>query len=458
MNRIATAAPLSWSVMAPVAGGILAAASVLLTYWVSPVFTAGSLAVATGLWVVWRSRTGAIVLLLLSLPLGRLTLVQLGPAPVSPVTVIAIAMFGLWLWKVLTEQQRIRYSWLQAPLAVFLLWGVLGLYNAPNVTDVAKIFLIFAMSGAVYLVISQTLRSVEEARAVMWAIAGAAAAVGVYAIWSNIGGSGGLSDISVYAGEESYNRVEGIFTHPNQMGGFLALAIPPMIALAASERLRWRRLSGYILVAAAITGLALSYSRGAWIGACIGLLILLLLLRKGPALVLGLGLVGAFATSGALLERLQSITSATTAVSVISRFEFWGVALRLVQEHPLFGVGLGNFQEAYGNLMLPGLPLLPVSLEIPPSAHNLFINLAVEVGLIGAVAFGAMLVLAFLLVLRNNRTADRGTRILNLGLGAGLVALLLHNLVEVTVYQGFTAIVLFACLGILDSMRRFDGE
>jgi len=435
----------------------VAAVSALLAFWVSPLVVASLPLVVVALWVIQRYRAGALVLLLLCLPLGRLTFAEV----LSPATVLAAVVLAVWLWRVLSGSEKIEFSHMQLPLAVFLLWGIAGIYGALDVGTAIKVLSIFVMGASVYLVTSQTIRSPEEAHGIMWA---AAVTVGITVLYTVVAGFGGsLSYVEIDEGGEAYTRFAGIFGHPNALGGFLALAIPPMVALAASETVWWKRLSGYLLIIGAMAGLVLTYSRGAWLGTGVGLLILLPVLKRGFWLILGavlLGpvLVGMVTSSDAVLARLESIAAAGSDPALMNRLEIWGMAFRLVAEHPLLGVGLGNFQAAYGKLMVPDLPLLTYPLELPEHAHNLFLNLAVEVGLVGVSAFAWLLAVAFLRVRQIKRFADWRVGVWSMGLAAGLVAISVQALVDVVVYQGFVAILFFTYLGVMDAFKRFDGS
>jgi O-antigen ligase len=108
--------------------------------------------------------------------------------------------------------------------------------------------------------------------------------------------------------------------------------------------------------------------------------------------------------------------------------------------------------------MVPDLPLIPYSLEVPQDAHNLLVTFATEVGLVGTGAFLWLLAVAFLQAWRVNRVADQQTRILVLGLAAGLGGMLVHSIVEITIGQGFITLVFFTYLGLLDAMNRFSSE
>ncbi len=455
MSRVAGTSR-AWSAVLVFAAGSIAVASALLSYLVSPVAVIGLFIGAIGLWAIASFKIGAILLLMLSLPLGRLTLTELGPVPVSPVTALAGALVLIWLCRLLIGQEKLEASWMQLPLAVFLLCGVLSFYWAADTVIAAKIAFIFVMGAAVYMVVSHTVRSAEEVRAIIWTIAIATGLIGSYAVAAEVGIIGGVSEIQIYDSGESYSRVEGLFTHPNQLGGFLALTIPLLTALTVSERSSWMRALGYLLIAVSVAGLALTYSRGAWVGTGLGLLILLPVLRRGAWLVPGVALVGAVASSSAILERLQSIASFNSDSAVTGRFEFWSVALKLVAENPLSGIGLGNWYTVYGTLPIQNLPRLPYSLEVPAQAHNLFLNLAVEIGLVGAGAFILMLGFAFYGAVKIISASTGRTQIWTTGICAGLAAMVAQNLIDVTIYQGFMVLVLFTYLGLLETMRRFE--
>ena len=458
MSRFAGGVPLVGVGVMLLGASSVAAVSALLAYWVSPLVVVSLPLVVVALWVIQRYRVGALVLLLLCLPLGRLTFAEV----VSPVTVLAAVVLAVWLWRVLSGSEKIEFSHMQLPLAVFLLWGIAGIYGALDVGTAIKVLSIFVMGASVYLVTSQTIRSPEEAHGIMWA---AAVTVGITVLYTVVAGFGGsMSEVyQTDEGGQSYARFGGIFGHPNLLGGFLALAIPSMVALAASETVWWRRLSGSLLVMAAMAGLVFTYSRGAWLGTGVGLLILLPVLGRGFWLILGavlLGpvLVGMVTSAGAVLARLDSIAAVGSDPALMERLEIWGMAFRLVAEHPLLGVGLGNFQAAYGRLMVPDLPLLTYPLELPEHAHNLFLNLAVEVGLVGVSAFAWLLAVAFLRVRQIKRFADWRVGVWSMGLAAGLVAISVQALVDVVVYQGFVAILFFTYLGVIDAFKRFDGS
>jgi putative inorganic carbon (hco3(-)) transporter len=447
------------------------------TYLSSPLLTL--IAFAGVLGVLIALRFGVVVLLvilLISLPLGRVTILELGPITVSPLMAVIVVLVGVWLWGILAGSRMVRPSWVQIPLAILVLWGTIGLYWAPDKSLTLKTLLIFSMGAAVYVITSEAVHSENEVRTIVWAVLGIMGAVGLYTVVTYIEGSSGISEHYVISGSERYYRAEGIFTHPNYLGTFMALTIPPGIALATAEAIGWRKVLAYSLLAAAIAGLLLTYSRGGWIGAGVGLLISVLLLQRRFSLLLSLSFIGTLSFIGiivslvspaVILERLASVGNASTDVAVIPRLEAWSAAPKLVAEHALLGTGLGNFGPAYANL----LGMTPVLYSLPdwyvyaanrptqylPHAHNLFLNLAIELGLVGLAAFMWLLVLASLKAWRIRcSTTLRQERFLSVGILGGFVAMSVANMVDTTFYQGFIIIVFFIFLGLLEAMERID--
>jgi O-antigen ligase len=424
--------------------------------------------------MIARFRIGALVLLLLSLPLGRLNIGYIGPVPVSLVTMLTLVLLAIWLWRILVGGEKFKSSLLQLPLALFLIWAAIGVYSASDSGLAIHTFLIFVMGAALYLAAYHTVRSAREVTIIMWAVAVTAGSTGLYAVAATILQlpTPALSTSVFTSGEETYSRVQGLFTHPNYLGGFLALAVPPTVALAASETSWLRATLGNLLAGAAIAGIVLAYSRGAYIGVLIALLILLLTLRKGSSWLLTTATIAgaaAFAaTLGAFRERVGSIATAQSESGISTRLEAWAAVPTLVREHPLIGVGLGNFGAVYADLLgaIPApyrLPWYSYHYVLPfpvvlPHAHNVFFTVAVEMGLVGIASFLSVLMLAFWRVLQVSRLADRKVRSLGLGLGAGLIALLVQNLADTTFYQGFIVLLFFTFLGLLDTMVRLEGS
>lgn len=190
-------------------------------------------------------------------------------------------------------------------------------------------------------------------------------------------------------------RLQGLFSQPNELGGFCALALPIAIVTARHAENRLRRVLLLASTAAITVALVLSLSRGAWSGALAALVVLVVLLpdtrRAVTAVVLALVAAVAGATflpqtntvPAVLGSRLQSLTGGA-GEPYDARPQIWAQAIRLAGQHPWLGVGPGGYQQQ-SRLPAAGLYANP-----PEHAHDIFLTVLAEQGIVGALALSAM--------------------------------------------------------------------
>ncbi len=270
----------------------------------------------------------------------------------------------------------------------------------------------------------------------------------------------------------------------NQLGGVLAFYLPLALAgvwetLQALPRAKNRRRGwGAVgLLAGALLGLALTIgllvltqSRSGWIGGAVGILTLLSLWvgagkRDWPRRVVGITLVVVLVLGGVVYarmgpERLAALwenpggveTDVVGTVTLSGRVEIWSRALYAIQDFPFTGCGLGTFREVVWILY----PLFTISPEHDIAhAHNMFLQVAVDTGLPGLIAYLALLGSAAVLGWRVARR-DVYLRPLALGLLAGLVALHVYGLTDALAPGSKPAVILWLALGLLTGMAAID--
>jgi putative inorganic carbon (hco3(-)) transporter len=190
-----------------------------------------------------------------------------------------------------------------------------------------------------------------------------------------------------------------------------------------------------IIIAA---GLLVSWSRGAWIGFG-GALVMLLIFAPphrwmGIALVT-LGLVGGlFAAQIGLLpasvvSRLSDFSQDLTSIqdvrgqvisdanyAVLERLAHWQAAVGMATDHPWLGIGFGSYETAYPQYQL-------MNWRFPLGhAHNYYLNLLAETGIIGLIGYLAAWITIFGLTIRALRRATG----LRWGLALGLLGTWTH--------------------------------
>ncbi|MHB9148996.1 MAG: O-antigen ligase family protein [Thermoleophilia bacterium] len=141
-------------------------------------------------------------------------------------------------------------------------------------------------------------------------------------------------------------RAYSVVENPNGLGAFLLMASLLAVSLALS-RIRFVARVGFAGVALVLAaGLAVTFSRGAWLGFIVGLVALAALSYRRLLVALAVaGLVAPLAAPPVFLDRLTFAFSPEYLAksAAAGRLFVWRMAIERIIEHPWFGLGLGTF-------------------------------------------------------------------------------------------------------------------
>jgi len=192
-------------------------------------------------------------------------------------------------------------------------------------------------------------------------------------------------------------RAEGF--HMAIMFGDIAIAMGVM-SLASIKVFARTRLAAlpYIAFLAGAIASILSSSRGGWIALIFALVPLYFYYRQGIGKKLFLILVAGITLlvmaylipQSEVRQRLYDIVTdlrqynlGDVNTSIGARFEMWKAACMMFVEHPLLGVGYGNFQQGMADLIALGK--IDPSVQIYKHAHNEILHVFATQGIVGAV-------------------------------------------------------------------------
>jgi putative inorganic carbon (hco3(-)) transporter len=221
--------------------------------------------------------------------------------------------------------------------------------------------------------------------------------------------------------------------NPNILAGGLVLIIPLVFALCLRwdwAPRQWLPLSLGLLAVGMVAILSLAQSRGAELAIVLALGTLLVV--RWPRLLYGLPFVICLLliiiywlgprTVGELL------TANDTIGGLDQRTEIWLRARYALADFPFTGIGIGTF-----DLVIPLLyPYFTVPTGVTiPHAHNLFLQIAVDLGLPGLIAWLSLQINLFVMLgqLLRRRNAAL-TWVLSAGALGALIAMLVHGLVD----------------------------
>lgn len=273
--------------------------------------------------------------------------------------------------------------------------------------------------------------------------------VGIYEFF---GGSGALHLLI----NDRYFRAFGTFGQPNPFGGFMGLLIPLSVTSAIGYAIRWSksRGTGHSLNMGLTTfygfasiiliiGMGMSWSRGAWLGLGAAFLMLGLAVprqfKNGLAVFVGLACILLILwTSGLLpqsiVQRLQTSTQEFFAFedvrgvditpdnfAVAERLAHWQAAINMFTDYPWLGIGFGNYATRYPQYGLMNW------LEPLGHAHNYYLNILAEVGIIGLLGYGKVWVTIFHRTWEAKSHPDNFARYIAIGLLGSWTYLAVHS-------------------------------
>ncbi|HLF27042.1 MAG TPA: O-antigen ligase family protein [Anaerolineae bacterium] len=262
--------------------------------------------------------------------------------------------------------------------------------------------------------------------------------------------------------------VEGF--HPNQVAGTMLWVIPVALTLGAGlwqrpDRRRWSVVAA--LAGAWMAGvLVLTQSRSGWFGMALALLGMLAAVNRRARW--GLATVGVALIAVVVLTGLDPVRPGGGDAALVGdtvgalnwdfRLEIWRVALLGIADFPFTGMGIGVFREVSWLLYAPQInPGFDIA-----HAHNEFLQIALDLGLLGLIAFVALYVAAFRMLRRMWRMASdplhktsgfpvstSTLRLLVLGLSGGLFAHLMYSLTDAVALGAKPGVLFWVLLGLV---------
>jgi len=222
--------------------------------------------------------------------------------------------------------------------------------------------------------------------------------------------------------------------HPNILAGNLIILVPFGMAylLFGWRNINWLERSLVFISTLFISAIIfLTQSQGAWIAFGVVVIILLMLRWRWGWLLLFsfvVGTIWSFTYFGSR-ELLAALTSSTTIGGIDDRMEIWSRAIFMIQDFSFTGIGMGSFTEVadtlYPFFSSPGRVF---------HAHNLFLQVTVDLGIPGLIVWLAILLTVIFVSWQVYYAGKASHNGLIAGIGAALLcsqfALITHGLTD----------------------------
>ena len=324
----------------------------------------------------------------------------------SLIGLLLAAIAAFWVLLTLTDEASDGLTPIH--LTVALYWSVMALatllspVRAAALTGLIKL----SLNMMLFLLITRVARRPQARNLLVLAYFLTALPVSIYGLRQYLFGASALATwVDVNSSLANTTRVYSFLDNPNLLAGYLI----PAVMLSAAAIFAW---SGWLpkLLALTATGvnlicLVLTFSRGGWIGLLLGGLLLLVLilhhwsLNFSPfwrrwALLLLLGgsttvVLLAVLSVGSLRDRVLSLFAGREDSSNNFRINVWHAVLQMIRDRPILGIGPGN--EAFNRVY----PLYQEARYTALSAYSIILEVMIEGGIFGILAFAWMLFMVF---------------------------------------------------------------
>ena len=363
-----------------------------------------------------------------------------------------MALVGLVLYSFMSmvinlicdENAKFVRTPLDLPIILFAIVLVISAFTSFAVANSIMVVLVYLAFMTSYFLLTNTVKTKKQLYALVSSLMIAALFVALYGIYQYVFGfPEGATWIDSDMFSDIETRVVSTFENPNVLGEYLLLMIPIGMALVWS-RAKWYN-KGINLCITGVLGLCMIYtfSRGNWLGLMFAAFVFLVFYdRRFIWLGAILLLFSPMFLPESILNRFLSIGD-TTDTSTSYRVYIWFGTFALLKHYWFCGIGPGP--EAF-SLIYPHYSYAGI---VAPHAHNLYLHIMVEDGILGVGAFAFMIIVYFKDAISTYlNTNDRTLKAIIIGLVSGMFGFLIQGLFDNVWYNYRIVLMFFIIVGI----------
>jgi O-antigen ligase len=331
--------------------------------------------------------TAVLVICIWRVEIALLVLVAVGPLEaayrpggISLTKIAGLIAFVSFTFNALLTRRRLVFDGTHVLVLLLLAVSLVSTANAHDQSSAVTTVVRYVSFVAMFLVVSQFGDDYRLLRRIAWVLTLAAAAASYFAL-ANL-----FSGRSLLAGLPYANENDVAFT--------LATALPLALWLVREPGIK--RVIALASSATILSAVVLTFSRGAFVGLAAAGVWKLFAERRHLGVVLAGGLV-ALATVLVLVNvnsnqvhRASLAKQKVAQENVRSRLDAWSGAARLAADHPLVGVGPGNFQSYFFRVTNR-----PSGSLLLTQVHNTYLDVASELGVFALIFFVSFLAMSF---------------------------------------------------------------
>ena len=260
--------------------------------------------------------------------------------------------------------------------------------------------------------------------------------------------------LDVHHGAQVFHifRVTATFPAANTFASYLVPVLILGLALSFFYRAKTRKTAWGkgICLGSMVLCLLLTFSRGGLIACLGGVLMLVFLLKKKILWIIPIVFLVVF-LFGKNLYGNRAAQGGAIDPTVETRLLMLKDAMQMFRSHPWTGIGLNTYYKTHEKNR---------SLEIPPSyAHNSYIQMIAEVGIVGFMSFVALMIYWFGWGVRSfGKLCDPELKFLLGGVLAGVLGLCVASFFDNVLFELLPATLFWVLMGYGVALARIGSE
>lgn len=384
---------------------------------------------------------------------------QLGPAPIDIVAICTAAVIVAYMMGALKSRENGSASPFTLAFLSFFLFASISAVVAPVSTEAVMVLIRFAGYFLLVFVTGRSVKSKSELDKIIVLMVFAGVVSAVYGIYQYAQpGENTFYDYSMKAaGGSNAVRVSSTFGNPNFYAEYLVLLIPIAVALFLTSRNPLRKTLAGAAVVLFTGNLILTYTRGSWLAVGGGMALMSVIASAWFIWVYLISFGLSILFNPGIAARVISISDIAEGTAAF-RIRLWNIAMGIIRDHPLVGVGIGNFYEAFTGYVFKQ-PELSVG-WVTYGAHNSYLTVWAETGIFGIVSFIAVILVSLKLgiYLTNVKRGDRYMFWFSLAFLSSITGFALNGLTSNNFHHPQAAVFFWLLLGLQFSLYNLQAE
>jgi O-antigen ligase/Tfp pilus assembly protein PilF len=375
-----------------------------------------------------------------------------------------VILFAIFLVKIInTGEYCLKKTKLELPLILFTLVLVLSLFISETKRVSLNDFIIFFSYILIFFLIINNLNQEADFNSFIHLFFIISSLVSIYTIMQYYGFDPYLKDLHI---------LTSTIGQKNWISNYLAMIFPLIFSYFLLEQTKKNKIIYFVLLTVLYITLMICQCRGIWISISFTLIFGIYIIIKSKIfrifhknkkrlfllLITFLVVTIIYSTDNPLNKSAITVTQRAMSTfdeqdpSINGRLLIWKTTLEMIIDRPIFGSGIGTFKMNYLIYQAEFLKNNPYYIQYSGKAgeaHNEYLQMWAEIGIIGLGIFIGIVLMFYSLIIdylkKNDNDKDK---IIVFGLILGITCFLIHCLFTFPLHVPALGITFFTLLGL----------